>query len=155
MKKVEQALRSRSLTVFVPNFRPSSRAWTAIIALMLVSWFTTSNHCALGLMARVELARAEHSRCCNDQPDSNQKVPRNGMVECCKSLVATVSSGAEAGLVSPDLLARLDLQTEIALVLAGHFRLAIERDHGPPRLLSFAEAVLQRSLLSHAPPFAV
>ena len=32
---------------------------------------------------------------------------------------------------------------------------ASELDTGPPRSISFAELILQRSLLSHAPPFAV
>lgn len=71
---------------------------------------------------------------------------------CCKEIRALVAKCVTAG---PSALRLIGLQNYAATVFNAPPRLAIaveELDTGPPRSLSFAELVLQESVLSHAPP---
>ena len=76
------------------------------------------------------------------------------MRECCRAIKASLPSHAEFKCDA----AQLPLQVAaIPQVYAAPLVEAsgIFLDHGPPRVASFAEIVLQRSLLSHAPPTLV
>ena len=107
-------------------------------------------------MFRAAQAAADSTPCCVGKKTPKPDAPA-GPLECCKIKVAR--SSAKADLTKPGgpkieihlpvLQPAPDLQT------AEPSRTAFADCHGPPRCLSFAESVLQRSLLSHAPPFAV
>lgn len=72
---------------------------------------------------------------------------------CCKTLRATVPHAVEdITAVASQVVAMQDYAVTIVvppLRLALQFRSV---DTGPPHLLTFAETILQRSLLAHAPP---
>ena len=119
-----------------------------------IGWFVLSNHCALGRMA--PRAEAETHGCCHNGMSQPAKAPADSgrSIECCKSLHAVVPDGGGLADLAPPLLAGASvvwmlipaLELETALVPFG--------DTGPPpRVASFSELVLHRSLRSHAPPF--
>ncbi len=146
----------RSLTNAVNFLRhhPSTRALLAV--LMLLGWFTATNHCALGLMQKSPVAKAEHAKCCSGKPApaKDDQAP-GGARECCKSIHAVPLPDAK-GLVKFDG-AQFAVHAFALLTLLGSEIAAPESatlpDHGPPRAVSFAELVLQRSLPGNAPPF--
>jgi len=119
---------------------------------MLFSWLVVTNHCALGMVQSALGASAEHAHCHAAKTDSGKKAPADGMRECCRSIKASMASEtvvkfdpAQVQLQSYPILAAL--LTPVASPTPEVFL-----DHGPPHAGSFAEIVLQRSLLSHAPP---
>jgi len=71
---------------------------------------------------------------------------------CCKELRAVVSKCVAANPALPLMTGLHDYATAVVPLLA---RTAVEiraLETGPPGCLSFAESVLQESMLSHAPP---
>ena len=147
----------RSLTYAV-NFLRRHRPTRALLAvLMLLGWFTATNHCALGLMQKSPVAKSEHAKCCSGKPApaKNGETPGGGR-ECCKSIHAVPLPDAK-GLAKYDaslfVIHAFALHTVLGSEAAALDALATLHDHGPPRAESFAELVLNRSLLSHAPPF--
>lgn len=132
-------------------------AFTSIAAsVAILAWFFASNHCAFGLMQPAKAAQAEHAHCPGHHaPDKDKS---GGETSCCQSLQA------------PDIAQAKNLVKYNASVVALHvFFIAtliapdsfaphlnpLEIDTGPPHAASFAESVLQRSLLAHAPPFSL
>jgi hypothetical protein len=121
-----------------------------VVAVMLLSWLVITNHCALG---RLQQATAPHAHCHATKGDTSKPAPGNGMRECCQAMKASVSGALvlKVKLVQLELapyIAPAELVTPVVAPTP-----AIFLDHGPPGgAVSFAEIVLQRSLLSHAPP---
>jgi len=123
-----------------------------VVAVMLLSWLVVTNHCVLGFGQTVAGAKTEHAHCHGDTSGDGQKAPADGMRECCRVIKASVTGhtefkadAAQFHLLAFVLLDTLSAPQENTAVTFIH-------DHGPPRVFSFAESVLQRSLLSHAPP---
>jgi len=72
-------------------------------------------------------------------------------IPCCKDLRAVASYAAKDFAAASQLVG---VQDYVAAVLPSP-RVAAQLlalDTGPPRSLSFAELILQRSILAHAPP---
>ena len=124
----------------------------AVIAIAICSWIAVSNHCAIAAAAtEIDKAQAEcpfHSKPAKQKEQSSH-------VQCCKILRAVVFAKTKDW-------ARNDAKFYDANfpVQAGAFVLYPSRvvaplllDTGPPGAFSFAELILQRSLLAHAPPF--
>ena len=116
---------------------------------MLLSWLVITNHCALG---RAQGATAGHAHCHSAKNDTGKKAPGDGMRECCRAIKASLTGQTEF----KSAVSQFQLQAYAILQLipspAVEPAPTIFLDHGPPRAVSFAEMVLQRSLLSHAPP---
>ncbi|MEI9898445.1 MAG: hypothetical protein WDN28_32450 [Chthoniobacter sp.] len=132
------------------SFRASSISRFLVVAVMLFSWLLVTNHCALGQM---QAANGEHAHCHPAKDADGKKAPADGMRECCRTMKASLS-GETVVKFDPapvQLLAAAFLEALNAPVASP--ALEVFRDHGPPHVSSFAEIVLQRSLLSHAPPF--
>ncbi len=124
---------------------------------MLFAWFTATNHCALGLMQKSPVAKAEHAKCCSGKPaPAKNDQPPGGTRECCKSIHAVPLPDAK-GLVKCDssyfVVHTFALLTVMGSEVSAPSALAMLHDHGPPRAESFAELVLQRCLPGNAPPF--
>ena len=124
---------------------------------MVLGWFTATNHCALGLMQKSLLAKAEHSKCCsgNAAPAKDGQKP-DGARECCKSIQA--SPMLEAKVLAKYGTSHFVVQVFALVTVMGDEAAALDAqaalcEYGPPRAASFAELVLHRSLRSHAPPF--
>lgn len=123
--------------------------------LTMVAWVAISNHCALAAMegpAKMpmpschETAPAKHSPAKHDEKSG---------VECCKVLRATFLTFS-ANLAACDLATFSQHDYAVGLISAAdqpRLTRIIEWDTGPPGAGSFAESVLQRSILAHAPPF--
>jgi hypothetical protein len=126
-----------------------------VVLIGCVAWFAIANHCALGAL---QVSADAPMPSCHESPESKAPAKHDEQenVECCKILRATLLTFAKpvgsldlAGFV-PFLL----LATEIPVRLQLPARSPLELDTGPPCASTFAEIVLQRSILAHAPPFA-
>jgi hypothetical protein len=128
----------------------------AVVSLALVAWFSISNHCALGnLVAAKTHSAMAPMHCHGGQPLPSKKSGDEEM-PCCKMLRATITGEAKiVQVASKDYLpiqGWIIAETIFADEPQSH-HLANELDTGPPFAGSFAESVLQRSILAHAPPF--
>jgi hypothetical protein len=125
----------------------------AAVAVAICSWIAVTNHCAFAAAAKeIDKARSEcpfHSKPAKQKDQSSQ-------VQCCKILRAVVFAKTkdwardDAKFCDTNFL----VQTGGAFILHPSRPVApLLLDTGPPGAFSFAELILQRSLLAHAPPF--
>ena len=143
------------------TFRHRSQPLRAfVVAVLMTAWLVASNHCAIGLMKPVPGTAAVHAVChaCQSEPMKPQPAS-GGDRECCKAL-----RGLPADMAKLDVKYDASLFTLLDLVALAAPSAAAPQTApqtasalatGPPRSLSFAELILQRSLLAHAPPSAV
>lgn len=125
-----------------------------VIAIGVAAWLAVSNHCAIAAVqgaARMPMptchgGAAEHAPAKHDHESG---------VDCCKVLRATLLTFS-TNLTACDTLTFAVHDYVVALISAADEsrpNCIIELDTGPPAAESFAESVLQRSILTHAPPF--
>ena len=134
------------------------RATFSLVAL--AAWSLASNHCALaGFMpvAKEAVAAPSHCHGSSEAPAPEEKERDCDGSKCCNSLSAPSLAFAK-DIVSYD--ASLFLPNdypafEQCILGSDHEAPIAEIDTGPPRSDSFAESVLQRSILAHAPPSLV
>lgn len=126
-----------------------------IALIAFFSWLAVTNHCVLGAMegtANMPMAACHASGGEHNSPAKNHG---EGSVECCKVLRAIPLPPSKSAVASDNF--QFVLQTYVIAPRpwpAGmRLQLPLELDTGPPFVDSFAESVLQRSLLAHAPPF--
>lgn len=126
----------------------------AVIALVtVVAWFCLANHCALGfsLASSEEPAGGEPEGCPMHSAPAKKKPAAK--LPCCKEVRAVVAKSVTKAMpFNARVVARCEYAAEIFGVPP---RLNLEirgLDTGPPGCFSFAESVLQESLLAHAPP---
>jgi hypothetical protein len=134
---------------------PSNTIFRApIVLLAALAWLAVSNHCVLAAVDGSTAMTAAPS--CHGTQDGRAptKQKKAGDVECCKVLRATLPTLAKnlmppnaSALAIPAYFTALFSLTELPPLRP------LELDTGPPASISFAEVVLQRSLLVHAPPF--
>jgi hypothetical protein len=124
-----------------------------IIAVAICSWFAISNHCAFAALATktdsVQAACPFHST------PAKQEKPAAG-AQCCKILRAVAPVAVKGWARDDTNLSDSDgYGGEHALTIAYSQTtlVPLSLDTGPPGVRSFAELILQRSLLAHAPPF--
>jgi len=121
------------------------------IVVAVLGWLAISNHCAI---AAVEAAAEMPVLACHGTAPTPGKQDKPRDVECCKILRATLLTLTK-NLAACDTLKFTAHAYLVGLAPRFDESAAIPRfewDTGPPGLGSFAESVLQRSLLSHAPP---
>lgn len=127
-----------------------------IVLLTIVAWLSISNHCAVGAMVAAKTQSPMAQMHCHGSQPSPSKKSGDEEMPCCKVLRATLAGqGKIVQVASKDFLpiqswivAEIIFANEAAL-----HRATQELDTGPPFAGSFAESVLQRSILAHAPPF--
>ena len=137
--------------------RSLKRVSTAIIALVTAAaWFLAANHCVVACLAAPLAAAPEaHDHCggSSDQPADNEQSNDCETSNCCKSLSAPASFAKKlAGYDKAFYTLKDYLVSEFVFATEQHDASISELDTGPPRAHCFAESVLQRSLLAHAPP---
>lgn len=121
---------------------------------MMLSWLVITNHCALARIASQQAPEAEVPVCHKTgAPEKNAPCPERN--QCCKEVKASLSDKAGLPLDVPKVQVPLHIITDVFAEAIVERVPIIVFDHGPPRAVSFAELVLQRSLPSHAPPAAV
>lgn len=128
------------------------RIW--IVLATVAAWFSISNHCALGgLIAKAHCAVAP-MHCHGNQPTPSKKSSEE--MPCCKTLRATITSEAKVVEVESKNFVPIQDWIVAELISAVNTQLSpLELDTGPPFAGSFAESVLQRSILAHAPPVSL
>jgi hypothetical protein len=123
-----------------------------LVVLTMVAWFAISSHCILGAIEASAVKPMTH---CHGH-DSSPVQPSDGDEDspCCKTLRATVAVPVKAPEAQPDSsLFAYDFVSQVhafddrQLECVPYFS-----DTGPPGSSTFAELVLQRSVLAHAPP---
>ena len=120
------------------------------VAIAICSWIAISNHCAFAAMATNASGQADcpfHSKPAKQKEQSSQ-------VQCCKILRAVVPTIAKSWTRSDSDFSDIHFPFEDCRLL-GCFRdplAPLLLDTGPPGAHSFAELILQQSLLAHAPP---
>jgi hypothetical protein len=118
-----------------------------------IAWFSISNHCALAELQAAAKAKAScHQPCCGDRAPARNKT--ENATECCKTLRATLAEAKDFAGYDGSLFA---LQPYFVRPIASTDDFSaksrvLELDTGPPFANTFAESVLQRSILAHAPP---
>ena len=140
MSEARGATMARLLTVIVTAF----------------AWFVISNHCVLAEFQRASQTTAScHQPCCGDQPPA--KNTTENATECCKTLRATLIGAAKDFAGYDTSLFALQFYFVGPVIFTNDSRAVpvLELDTGPPFVLTFAEFVLQRSILAHAPPLIV
>jgi hypothetical protein len=119
------------------------------VVLTLAAWFSLSNHCALGSVAPA--SEAASSSCPMHSAPAKKKPATE--TPCCKDVRAVVVKGVSATAAGVRLIVMRDYATEIFAQQPVRAAIEFENlDTGPPGWFSFAESVLQESMLSHAPP---
>jgi hypothetical protein len=124
-----------------------------VVLSTLAAWLSISNHCAVGALIATQGAVAP-MHCHGKSP--SEKNSQGGMT-CCKVLRATFVAGVKIVKNSNNILLPVPKWIAAELISSNKVqfhRVPVELDTGPPATPSFAESVLQRSLLVHAPPVA-
>lgn len=117
------------------------------------AWLSISNHCVLGSLMTVPAeSPTAATHCHNDSPAPSSPESDDKSAPCCKVLKATVATKVQAQANLLDfVLAEYPNGELIASIWQAHTH-TLGLDTGPPPAHGFAESVLQRSLLAHAPP---
>jgi hypothetical protein len=125
-------------------------ARSSVVILSLTAWFLLSNHCALGGIVLTADSKLQMNGCPMHSAPAQKKPAVK--TPCCKDVRAVVAKCVGATVPGARLICSRDYAPEIFRPLP---RVAIEIkgvDTGPPGHVSFAELVLQESMLAHAPP---
>jgi hypothetical protein len=127
-----------------------------VVAVTLLAWFSISNHCALGALGgpKAEVAHAS----CHGSPVAPSDTPTKGESSpCCKNLRATLPTLAKVPTIGEIAAFNFDAYFARPFSFLSEFQvyLLLELDTGPPGAPTFAESVLQRSILAHAPPVSL
>lgn len=125
------------------------RARSALVLVAMAAWFCLSNHCALGLVAPSAPAESELGGCPMHSAPTKKKPETQP--PCCKEVRAILAKCVTANPAAVRVIDRPGYATEIYPPPTRTVVEIAEIDTGPP-CLSFAESVLQESMLSHAPP---
>jgi hypothetical protein len=140
----------------------TSLRW-AIVTVAICSWIAVSNHCAFaaitpsGTGCQPESHHrqdADATRCPFHSKPAKQN-EQSSHVECCKILRAVVFAQSNAWARDDTKFNDTNFSAETGVVLACSLRAIapLSLDTGPPlHAFSFAELILQQSLLAHAPP---
>jgi len=124
------------------------------VVIAISSWIAMSNHCAFALIATEN--DSTQAGCPFHSKPAKQK-QQAAQVQCCKTLRAVVLAQTKAWARDDAKFLHLHVRShEFApIALQRNAQVALSLDTGPPDARSFAELILQRSLLAHAPPFSV
>ena len=124
----------------------------AAVAIAICSWIAVSNHCAFAAVAS-EIGKAQ-TECPFHSKPAKQK-EQSSQVQCCKVLRAVVLAKTKDW--APDnakfCVANFPVEASAFVVHSPRVIAPLLLDTGPPGAFSFAELILQQSLLIHAPPF--
>jgi hypothetical protein len=146
-----------SLTRYTVKQRPLTRVLsTTVTVLTVVAWFLAANHCAVaGLIPPLTEASTGHEHCggSSDAPADEEQPNDCDGLKCCKSLSAPASFAKKlVGYDKAFYTPKDYVVSKIVFAPEQHEASISELDTGPPPAHCFAESVLQRSLLAHAPP---
>ena len=121
----------------------------AIVVVAICAWFAISNHCVFAALA----TNSTPSRECpfHSKPKEKPSLERSAAKSCAQLL----RFRQRAGLAMTRNLSDADAYRDECAFTSAYSQptlVPLSLDTGPPRVRSFAELILQRSLLAHAPP---
>ena len=122
-----------------------------IVAIAICSWIAVSNHCAFAAVAS-EINKAQ-TECPFHSKPAKQK-EQSSQVQCCKVLRAVVFAKTKDWIRDDAKFCDANFPVQASAFVASPSRAVapLLLDTGPPSAFSFAELILQQSLLAHAPP---
>jgi hypothetical protein len=125
---------------------------TTVLAT-LAAWLLLSNHCAFGLADETTDPAGQAHACPMHAAAARTKEKPAAKIPCCKEIRAVVAKSVTKtlALATRSFTGREYTEATFPPPLCRTNPLR-SLDTGPPGLLSFAESVLQESLLGHAPP---
>ena len=147
-----------SLTKYPVTPHPLPRVLSTTVALVTAAaWFLAANHCVVACLT-APLAAApeahEHCQASSGQPADKEQPNDCDTSKCCKSLSAPASFAKKlAGYDKAFFTLKDYVVSEFVFPSEQHDASISELNTGPPPTHCFAESILQRSLLAHAPPF--
>jgi hypothetical protein len=124
----------------------------AAVAIAICSWIAVSNHCAFAAVA-TKIDKAQSACPFHSKPAKQRE--RSSQVQCCKILRAVVLAKSKDWARDDAKFcdASFPAQAGAFVVYSSRPVAPLSLDTGPPRqAFSFAELILQQSLLAHAPP---
>jgi hypothetical protein len=123
-------------------------------AVAMSAWLSVSNHCLLGAATPDKTPAA--ANCCpfHSHPAKPQPSKQTDGLPCCKTLRALPSVGLKSSAPAVVELTSTGFGSVwwVSALKPPVPTAAGSLDTGPPGAFSFAELVLQRSTLAHAPP---
>ena len=129
-----------------------SGARGAIVAVAICSWFAISNHCAFAALAtKTDSVQAE---CPFHSKPAKQEQPSTG-AQCCKILRAVAPVATKSWTRDDAKFSEANRYYDERALITAYSQTTVAPlflDTGPPDARSFAELILQRSLVAHAPP---
>lgn len=145
------------MTKYPVKVRPLSRVLSTTVALVTATaWVLAANHCAVaGLVPKPAAAPTGHEHCpaSSESPVDKDRPNDCDGLNCCKSLSAPASFTKKlVGYDKAFHTLKDYVVSEFVFPTSQHEASISELDTGPPPAHWFAESVLQRSLLAHAPP---
>jgi hypothetical protein len=123
-----------------------------VIVVLIASWLGVSNHCALAASIPEKPTQRTSECPFHSSPAKPQK--QSPAQPCCKILRAILATPAKVPARLVVGVRNVDLGF-VEFVVFAPPRICPNPnalDTGPPGAISFAELILQRSILSHAPP---
>ena len=123
-----------------------------MVVITICSWFAISNHCAFTALA-TKTDPAQTGCPFHTKPAKQEK--QSTGAQCCKILRAIASVPNKSWARDDAKLASADgycAERALTIVCLQTTPALLSLDTGPPGAHSFAELILQRSLLAHAPP---
>ena len=139
----------------------TSMRWP-IVAVAICSWIAVSNHCAFAAIAprggafhpSLYRQNADATACPFHSKPAKQKEP-SSQVQCCKILRGVAFAQSKVWERDDAKCSDVNFSAGTRGFLGCSLRAVapLLLDTGPPGAFSFAELILQQSLLAHAPPF--
>jgi len=133
------------------QLRQSRWVSATIAAVIAMAWLGASNHCALAAVERA--AKAAHACCHESDQGQPQQAPKS--TQCCEAFSVPLPDQAAAPVAHLHELQPAWVESSAPQPVNRCAACREFHDTGPPGAASFAETVLNRSLLAHAPPFFV
>jgi hypothetical protein len=126
----------------------------AIVVVAICSWFAISNHCVFAALATNDTASRQ---CPFHSKPAKQEQPSTG-AQCCKILRAVAPVATKSWTPDDAKFSEANRYDDERALITAYSQTTVSPlflDTGPPGAHSFAELILQRSLLVHAPPVLV
>lgn len=120
------------------------------------AYASAANHCALAPAAGKTAEAPAHEGCPGHEAPGEDG--NTGEMQCCKEFPPANLGAAKNPVAFDSFSFTTQLYFATAVVAAEQSRAELhplELDTGPPFAASFAESVLQRSILAHAPPLSL
>jgi hypothetical protein len=126
-------------------------ARSLIVAITICSWIAVSNQCAFAAVAK-EIDKAQAECPFHSKPAKQKEQPSH--VECCKILRAVVFAKTKDWGRDDAKFGESNFAAQANTFVPYSSRTVepLLLDTGPPGIFSFAELILQSSLMAHAPP---